>query len=153
MVFQHALGGSTDLKGVTVLFVEMQRGSLLPYFIETAKAKSATETLVKLEGIRSKEDASLLLQKQAWIEEKDFARLVKPNATIALLGFSVMDGKQVLGIIGEIIEQPHQVICSVMVGKKEVLVPLNDSTLVQIDRKLRKVYVNLPHGLLDIYLT
>ena len=37
-------------------------------------------------------------------------------------------------------------------NNKEVLIPLNESTLKKIDRKKKEVHVNLPDGLLEIYL-
>lgn len=153
LVLLHALGGKTDLKDVKVLFVEQQRGSTIPYFLESAKAKSAEETWVKLEGINTREAAALLLQKNAWLTETDFNRLVKPNATIALLGYRVVENGKEIGTIGEIIEQPHQVLCFVMVEGKEALIPLNESTLKGIDRKSKTVQVILPDGLLEIYLS
>jgi 16S rRNA processing protein RimM len=152
LVLVHGLGGKTELKGVKVVFVEMQRGSTLPYFLEYSKPKSSTEIWVKLEGVETKEQAGNLLQKQVWLEETDFSRLVKPNATIALLGYEIVEEKKTIGTIGEIIEQPHQVLCSVMVGQKEALIPLNEATLKSIDRKKKQVHVELPEGLLDIYL-
>ncbi len=153
LLLVHGLGGKSDLNGVKVVFVEIKRGSTLPYFLETSKPKSATETWIKLEGIETKEQAGALLQKQVWVEEPDFNRLVKPNATIALLGYEIIEENKPIGIIGEIIEQPHQVLCSVMIGEKEALIPLNEATLKSIDRKKKKVHVELPAGLLDIYLT
>lgn len=152
LVLVHGLGGKTELKGVKVIFVEMQRGSSLPFFLESSRPKSSTETWVKLEGIDSKEKAGSMLQKQVWLEEADFNRLVKPNATIALLGYEIVEGGKKIGTIGEIIEQPHQVLCSVMVEQKEALIPLNEATLKSIDRKRKQVHVELPEGLLDIYL-
>ncbi len=152
LVLLHALGGKTDLKGVEVIFVEQQRGNTIPYFLESAKAKSQDETWVKLEGIQTKEEAAVLLQKHAWLTEEDFNRHVKPNATIALLGYRVWEEGKEIGIISEVIEQPHQVLCAVMVGGKEALIPLNESTLKGIDRKRKTVSVTLPDGLLDIYL-
>jgi 16S rRNA processing protein RimM len=152
LVLLHALGGKTDLKGVKVLFVEKQRGSTIPYFLESARAKSADETWVKFEDVNSREAAALLLQKQVWMTDEDFNRHVKPNATIALLGYEVWEQGKKIGIISEIIEQPHQVLCAVMVEGKEALIPLNESTLAGIDRRKKTVSVNLPDGLLDIYL-
>jgi 16S rRNA processing protein RimM len=35
---------------------------------------------------------------------------------------------------------------------KEVLVPVHENSLEKIDTKNRKLYVNLPEGLLDVYL-
>ncbi len=153
LVLLHALGSRAELAGVKALFVEMVRGSQLPYFLEQAKAKSNTETWLKFEGIDSKEAASALLQKQVWMLEADFEKAVAPNATIALLGYMVVEAGNEIGLVSEIIEQPHQVLCAVMVDEKEVLIPLNESTLKNIDRRKKKILVELPEGLLDIYLS
>ncbi|MCU0387020.1 MAG: ribosome maturation factor RimM [Chitinophagaceae bacterium] len=152
LVLQHALGGKSELNGVKAVFVEMQRGNPLPFFLESSKPKSTDETWIKLEGIHSKEEASRLLQKQVWVLESDFNRLVKPNAVIAIIGYEIVENGKVLGTIAEIIEQPHQVICTIFIQEKEVLIPLNESTLEKIDRRKKQVFVSLPDGLLDIYL-
>lgn len=153
LILLHQLGGKTQLKDVKALFLEMQRGNPIPYYLENAKPKSTREICIKLEGVDSKEEASKLLQKQVWLLESDFSRLVQPNAVIALLGYVVVEHGKVIGTVAEIIEQPHQVLCSVMIGGKEALIPLNEQSLLSIDRKKKEINVNLPEGLLDIYLT
>jgi 16S rRNA processing protein RimM len=52
----------------------------------------------------------------------------------------------------EIIEQPHQLLCRIEINEKEVLIPLHEDTIRKIDKKLKQVIVELPEGLLDIYL-
>jgi 16S rRNA processing protein RimM len=49
-------------------------------------------------------------------------------------------------------EQPHQLLCRIEIEGKEVLIPLHEGTLLNIDRKGRRVMVQLPEGLLEIYL-
>ena len=53
----------------------------------------------------------------------------------------------------EVIEQPLQILLRIEIDGKEVLIPINESTLVKVDHKGEKIYVDLPEGLLDIYLT
>jgi 16S rRNA processing protein RimM len=43
-------------------------------------------------------------------------------------------------------------LCRLEINSKEVLIPLNESTLQKIDHKKRQVLVELPDGLLEIYL-
>jgi 16S rRNA processing protein RimM len=50
-----------------------------------------------------------------------------------------------------VIEQPHQVLCSIIIDGKEVLIPIHVNSLEKVDKKKRKLFVNLPDGLLDIY--
>jgi 16S rRNA processing protein RimM len=52
----------------------------------------------------------------------------------------------------EIIEQTHQLLCRIEIEGKEVLIPLHEETIKKIDRAARQVIVELPEGLLEIYL-
>ena len=56
-----------------------------------------------------------------------------------------------LGEVIEVIEQPHQVLCKIMLENKEALIPVHEDSLKKIDKKNKKLFVNLPDGLLDIY--
>ena len=49
-------------------------------------------------------------------------------------------------------EQPHQLLCRIEMAGKEVLIPLNENTIRKIDNKAGRVIVELPEGLLEIYL-
>ncbi|HSC53128.1 MAG TPA: ribosome maturation factor RimM [Phnomibacter sp.] len=152
MILVHGLGKKTDLKGVTAIMVEEKSGSKLPYFLVAAKAKSEEETIVQLEGVESKEQATALLQKQVWLKREDFDKHASAQAPISLIGYTVVDEGKLLGAIEEIIEQPHQLLATIYIGKKEVLIPLHEESLLKIDRKKKQVHVSLPEGLLDIYL-
>ena len=151
VILVHHLGKKTALKDVNALFLEDSQKQLIPWFIEKASARNEEECVVKLEDIHTREGAKKVYPKDVWLTDTDFQKLVATNAPIALLGYEVIDGNQPLGNISEVIEQPHQVLCSVMYKDKEVLIPLHQDTLVKIDRKLKKVFVQLPEGLLEVY--
>ena len=151
LILQHSLGKKTTLKGLEAIFVEQSKDNFIPYFIEKTSIKSDTETYIKLEGIDSKEIARKLTPKEAWLEEADFNKYAAKAAPIALLGFSMMDDERDLGEIIEVIEQPHQVLCTILYKGKEALIPVHEANLIKIDKKNKKVYVSLPDGLLEIY--
>lgn len=151
LVLQHSLGKRTTLKGLEAIYVEEQKDNFLPYFIEKTSIKSESETYIKLEGIDSKEIARKLTPKEAWLEEADFKKYAAKAAPISLLGFSMIDGDTNLGEIIEVIEQPHQVLCTILYKGKEALIPIHEASLVKLDNKNKKVYVDLPEGLLEIY--
>jgi 16S rRNA processing protein RimM len=151
MVLQHNLGKKTSLKGLEAIFIEEKNDSFLPYFITATKIKNDKEIFISLEGIESKEEARLLIKKDVWLNETDFKKFAAAAAPISFLGFMVIDHEEELGEVLEVIEQPHQVLCRIMVGGKEVLIPLHEDSLEKIDKKNRRLYVNLPDGLLDIY--
>lgn len=152
VILKHSLGKKTTLNGVNALFVEEVKGSYLPYFIESSKAKDHEEVYVKLEGINTKEAASRLNTRQVWLPDADFRKLAGKNAPISLLGYELItDEEENLGPIEEVIEQPHQVLLRVSLQGNEALIPLHAETLDKIDHAGKKVYVTLPDGLLDIY--
>ena len=151
LVLQHSLGKKTSLKGLEVIYIEEQKDNFLPYFIEKTSIKSDAEIYLKLEGIDTKEIARKLTPKEAWLEEADFKKFAAKAAPIALLGFSMINGDIELGEIIEVIEQPHQVLCTIIYKGNEALIPVHEASLLKVDQKKKKVYVDLPEGLLDIY--
>jgi 16S rRNA processing protein RimM len=151
LILEHNLGKKTSLKGLENIFIEEKKDSFLPYFIESAKIKNDKEVYLKLEGISAKENAKPLVKKEVWLHEKDFKKFAAQAAPISLLGFMVVSEDEELGEVCEVIEQPHQVLCKIILNGKEALIPVHEDSLEQIDKKNRKLIVNLPEGLLDIY--
>lgn len=152
LILKHVLGKKANLKGVEVLFTEENKGKYLPWFIQSAKAKTEDETFVKIEGIETKEAAQKITQKQVWLKAEDFQQQAGKNSAISLMGFMVVDDGKKIGNIVEVIEQPHQILCTVLVGEKEAYIPLHQDSLINIDRKRKEVNVSLPEGLLELYL-
>jgi 16S rRNA processing protein RimM len=64
----------------------------------------------------------------------------------------VEEGRE-LAVVLEVIEQPLQILLRLEMQGKEVLIPLHETTLIEIDHKNKQVVVSLPEGLLDVYLT
>lgn len=153
LLLKHELGKKTSLKGLTAIFIEEKKGSFLPYFIETTKIKADDEIYIQLESIDSRESAIKLVAKQVWLTETDFKKFAAKNAPASMLGYTIINDNESLGPILELIEQPHQLLCRLDIKGKEVLIPLHDETLKKIDHKKKEVFVELPDGLLEIYLT
>ena len=151
LVLEHSLGKKTSLKGLENIFIEETKDSFIPYFLESSKIKNDKEVYVKLEGISAKEMAKHLIKKEVWLSENDFKKFAANAAPISLLGFMVIHDDEELGEVCEVIEQPHQVLCKIMLNGKEALIPVHEDSLEKIDKKNRKLFVNLPDGLLDIY--
>ena len=151
LILEHSLGKKTSLKGLENIFIEETKDSFLPYFLESAKIKNDKEVYVKLEGISAKETAKPFIKKEVWLSENDFKKFAANAAPISLLGFMVVNEDEELGEVCEVIEQPHQVLCKIMLNGKEALIPVHEDSLEKIDKKNRKLFVNLPDGLLDIY--
>lgn len=151
LILQHSLGHRTPFKGLEVIFVEHRKDSFLPYFVQEVRVKGDTDVYIQLEGIETKEQARLLTQKDVWLKQEDFAQYAGKSAPISLLGFHLINEGDDLGEIIEVIEQPMQVLCKIMLNDNEALIPLHEETLDKIDQKNKEVHVTLPDGLLEIY--
>lgn len=153
LVLSHHLGEDASLEGVSAVFVEEAAGKFIPYFLVSAKPRNEEEMLIVLEGFDAPEKVKKFVKKKVWLLEADVKKSASDSAPISLLGFAMYEKKKLLGKVVEVIEQPTQLLLSIEMQGKEVLVPINETTLERIDHKNQKVFVVLPEGLLDIYLT
>ena len=70
-----------------------------------------------------------------------------------LIDFEVEDkvsGK--IGLVKEICNLPHQDLLGIQHPKGEVLVPINEHIIKKVDKSKKYILVELPEGLLDIYI-
>lgn len=153
LLLKHELGKKTSLKGLQAVFIEEKQNAFIPWFIIATRIKSETEVYIKLEGVDSREAAMKLQQKKVWLPEADFKKMAAKSAPASLLGYTVINHKEPLGEILELIEQPHQLLCRLEIKGKEVLIPLHEASLKKINHSKQEVWVELPDGLLEIYLT
>jgi 16S rRNA processing protein RimM len=153
LLLEHTLGKASSLKKVEVLFIEDYKKALLPYFVTSSRKKTADAVFISLEGINTRERAQQLVSRAVWIPEELYHQLVSKNAPANLLGYQIVENDKEIGLITEVIEQPQQLVCKVFIQEQEVLIPLHEDTLLSIDHAAKKVIVQLPDGLLDIYLS
>ncbi len=153
LLLEHTLGKASSLKKVEVLFIEDYKKALLPYFVTSSIKKTADAVFISLEGINTRERAQQLVSRAVWIPEELYHQLASKNAPANLLGYQIVENDKEIGLITEVIEQPQQLVCKVFIQEQEVLIPLHEDTLLSIDHAAKKVIVQLPDGLLDIYLS
>ena len=151
IILEHALGKPISFKGITTLFIEKNAASFIPYFIVAASAKTETLTHVQMEGISTREATAMLIGKKVWLPQADFQKLVNKNSPLALMGYAVQENGKTIGVIQEIIEQPHQLLVTILYKGQEAYIPLHEESLKGVDHAKKTVTVELPEGLLDLY--
>lgn len=134
------------------IFVDMA-GKLVPYFVSSVKYQG-NGAYFFLEDVDTVEKASQLLKKDVYLPNKLKPKKKKEEFTLKdLKGFIAIDEAEgELGEILEVQELPQQFIASVHYQNREVLFPLNTTIIKGIDVEGGEVYIDLPEGLLDIYL-
>ena len=151
VIIEHALGKPIHFKGIDAIFVEKNAASFIPYFIQSASAKTDTISHLQLEGINSREATAMLLGKKVWLPQDEFQKLVDKQSPLALLGYTVVEAGKSLGIIQEVIEQPHQLMVTILYQGQEAYIPLHEESLKAVNHKAKTISVELPDGLLDLY--
>lgn len=146
--FNHPLLVSEDL---SFLFV----GKLpkpLPYPILELRAIDQDQYLIQLEGIDSKEAADKLAKKELWLpEDKASEYFDMDEGNHSLEGFLLIDQEEnEIGTIDEIVEMPMQMLAQVHYNEKDVLIPLNEQTILGIDQDEQVIQVSIAEGLLDL---
>lgn len=124
----------------------------LPYFIASKDINSASQAILLLEEVDSKEKAYSLQGKDIFAKDDDLTEILDGEEYDHLAGYEITDkttGK--VGIIDEIVEMPFQFLAKVIKDKKEILIPLNDDFILVIDEKKKVVEMNLPDGFLEIF--
>ena len=135
------------------LFIEIG-GKLAPFFVESIKYQQKNVAYLYLEDVDTIEKATPLVKKNIYLPKKLKPRKKKADFTLKdLQGFTAVDENEgELGVITAIHEYPQQLIAAVTYKNCEVLFPLNEETVKGIDVVSEIVTVDLPEGLLDIYL-
>jgi 16S rRNA processing protein RimM len=138
--------------GLKVVFINMEQ-SLVPWFIEDIQIKEDL-AVVKLEDISEPELARSFVKKELYLPLDDLQKLDGNDFYFhELVGFNVTDEEYgEIGKVEEILERPEQDLIRIMNGKKEILVPLTDEIILDIDRKNKILHLDTPPGLIDLYL-
>jgi 16S rRNA processing protein RimM len=115
------------------------------------------EYLVKFEDVEQKEDAEKLSRKPVFITEEQFKEWINveelPQDFAYLVGYDLLNqDRQLIGAIEDIMNLPEQDLAQIMVNGREVLVPLQDDLILEINNKKQFIQVDIPDGLLEMYL-
>jgi len=152
VIMTHIVGNSKWLKSGSVLQVEMQKGSFIPYFVGQCKAANDEEYIINIEEVEKVESAKKLITKHVYVNEDILSSFAK-DSPLLWIGFNLVDvQKGGIGVIDDVMQTGKQWLGRVMIDDTEVLIPLIEQTIKQVDIKNRFIRVDLPEGLLEIYL-
>lgn len=135
------------------VFVEFNN-NLVPFFIENSSLHKNDFLRVRFEDVSSEEEADRLLGCPIYLPLKMLPKLTGNKFYFhEVIGFEIED--QRLGVFGKIVavnDSSAQTLFEVLNGDIEILIPMIDHFLVKIDRENKKVIMNLPEGLVEMYL-
>jgi 16S rRNA processing protein RimM len=135
------------------IFVEFGK-NLVPFFIENSSLHKNDFLKVKFEDVDTEQQADEIIGSAVYLPLSALPKLEGNKFYYhEVIGFDIED--QRLGVFGKITsinDSSAQPLFEVVNGTVEILVPMIDQFLVKIDRENKKVVMNLPEGLVEMYL-
>ncbi len=135
------------------VFVEFNK-NLVPFFIENSSLHKNDFLRVQFEDVDSEAEADTLLGCEIYLPLTMLPKLSGNKFYFhEVIGFEIEDKRLgVFGIIQSFNDTTAQPLFEVLNGEVEMLIPMIDHFLVEIDRKNKKVVMDLPEGLIEMYL-
>lgn len=135
------------------IFVEFNK-NLIPFFIENSSLHKNDFLRVKFEDVDNEEQADEIINCEVYLPISMLPKLEGNKFYFhEVIGFEIEDKR--LGVFGKIVsinDSSAQPLFEVVNGSLEILVPMIDQFLVKIDRENKKVIMDLPEGLVEMYL-
>ncbi len=139
-------------KKLQTVFGELN-GTLVPFFIQSVQLRGTT-AVVALEGIDTIDRAEELIGTSLYLPLNMLPPLKgKKFYFHEMPGYTVIDklyGE--VGIIEKILDFPQQVIFQIKRGEHEILIPAKEEFIISIDRQAKKIEIQAPEGLIDLYV-
>jgi 16S rRNA processing protein RimM len=135
------------------VFVEFNK-NLIPFFIVNSNLHKNDFLRVKFEDVTDEAGADEIMGREVYLPLTMLPKLVGNKFYFhEVIGFEIEDKR--LGVFGKIVsinDSSAQPLFEVINGNVEILVPMIDQFLVKIDRDNKKVVMDLPEGLVEMYL-
>lgn len=150
VILVHIVGKSDWLKKDDVLFLELNKGSYIPFFVTEAKPAHEDEYIVNFEDVESVDEGKKLVGKPVYVKEDILEKHVN-DSPLLWIGFNIVDrDKGSIGAIEDVMQTGHQWLAKLTYEGREVLVPLIEEMILDVNVRNKFVRMDLPEGLLDL---
>ncbi|MBL4705172.1 MAG: 16S rRNA processing protein RimM [Flavobacteriales bacterium] len=137
------------------VFVEINQ-QLVPFFIEDIRPHKSNNIRVKFEGIDSESDAKALVKKKLFLPLTLLPELdTQDFYHHEVIGFNVEDKQHGdIGVIADIVESNTNPIFKIEhPSGQEILIPVADNFIEKVNKEEKRIFVNCPEGLIELYLS
>lgn len=128
-------------------------GSLTPFFVKSVRIQPPSTIVLLAEDV-DEVIAEQLVGKEVYVPLSFLPKLSGNKFYYhEITGFEVVDRSLGnIGIVEGVYDRSMQAILQIMKGKTEIMIPVVDEFIIKVDRENRRLEVDLPEGLVDIYL-
>jgi len=163
VVRKHSFKGEVVIKldtdepelyaNMDAIFIHVSN-NLIPFFIEKSLLQKGNQLRVKLEDFNTEEDADTILKSEVYLPLDLLPKLTGTKFYYhEVIGFTIEDVNYgEVGILFGINDKTAQPLFEIKNGEKEILIPMIDDFIKKIDRVNKKISVETPQGLIEMYL-
>ncbi len=127
---------------------------LVPFFIEKLSFRpNSNHVIIKFRDINSEEKAERLVDSELHLPAEMLPPLSGNHFYFhEVEGFQVFDTRYgYLGKLEKILDYPGNPLMQILKKNREILIPVKDEFINEVDRESEKIVVSTPDGLIDIY--
>lgn len=130
------------------------RNNLVPFFIESSQLHKSELLRIKFEDVDTEGDADALIKSELYLPLDLLPELDEDKFYFhEIIGFTIKDQNfGLVGTIKSINDSTAQSLFEIDRDGKEVLIPMNDEFIIEVDKTNKTILVNTPEGLIDLYL-
>jgi len=141
-----------EYRELDMVFIE-SKGQLIPWIIDNIHFENNKANLV-LNDVKDMEGAEKLVGHYLYLPQELLPKLTGNKFYYhEVIGFKVHDKNHGdIGVIDRIIELPNNPLFAISFNNKEILLPVSDEIIVKVDRRKKMIGVDVPEGLIEIYL-
>lgn len=128
--------------------------NFIPFFIEKSLLQKGNQLRVKFEGFNTEEDADSILKCDVYLPLTLLPKLTGNKFYYhEVIGFTIEDTNYGnVGSLTAVNDQTAQPLFIIENIDKEILIPMIDDFIKKVDRTNKKIIVETPEGLIDMYL-
>ena len=152
LIFYFDVDDISEYRNLDAVFIDIN-GDLIPFSIEKIRLHQGNTAVVRLQDIDKIDESKGLINSELYLPLSTLPKLEGNKFYFhEIIGYSVIDKvKGEVGVIEEVNDQTAQVLFVIKDGYREILFPVVDDLIDKLDRKEKKIYVQFPEGLLDLY--
>ncbi|ULC60080.1 ribosome maturation factor RimM [Flaviramulus sp. BrNp1-15] len=140
-------------ENLDAMFVNV-RNTLIPFFIESSQLHKSDLLRVQFEDVNDEADADALIKSEVYLPLEFLPKLEGNKFYFhEIIGFTMLDKNY--GEVGKIVgvnDSTAQALFEVENSGKEILIPMNDEFILEVNRETKTILVETHEGLIDLYL-
>lgn len=141
------------LKSIETLFIQLKTGAL-PYSVIGLRKATDNAYFIRLDEINDRTEAENLSGKDLYAEKSMFRKKEIAEGFTFIIGYTMIDTEEGnLGEVDDVLQLPAGDVARLLIQEKEVLLPLNDETVKEINKRKKQIHVTMPDGIIKMYLS